>query len=536
MPTWPRSAPPRQRRPRHLLTAALIATSLAASAQAPAPALPAALGPGTPWPPVLQEVQQMIRTRPDDVPAFTVRHATPERIAQLMAMPEARALPRSWRENAIIFAGLGGPLMRFDSPSDVLARVQAWFPDELHATRQSPDKRLFGRLHLWGPFEHWQPEAIAFMSLWNCMPQGAWIRPDGNPYARRLGENLLDYPQAAQQSSPKEADFGHCLRQRSGLRPAMTMEQHRRNLLAVQQMAAVAEPVLRQRFAATLQRHGCTRAGPDDCVRVLQMWAELAPHDDALARALRTLEPAVAPDAELPPHTARSANWDDQRLEDGQPRYDAAMRRAAFLRAKLAAIAAAPHTWPADALSHTLRQLTRLRQDLATPYVKRWVHYELTYRNEPFNPWALVRTGGPAMAPALLDELDRLEDTPAQPGAAECEPRQQWLESATEPLRAAHLLNQLRRSPARWPGCTAPDYDWLRQQTRTEHRSLLYGLLAVRPYLEPPLRSDIARGLTADGELCTRRGTVGSEVPGWVDALCMPSPGKAASSTSRTDS
>lgn len=65
------------------------------------------------------------------------------------------------------------------------------------------------------------------------------------------------------------------------------------------------------------------------------MWSELAPHDDALARALRTLEPAVAPDAELPPHTARSANGDDQRLEDGQPRYDAAMRRAAFLRAKL---------------------------------------------------------------------------------------------------------------------------------------------------------------------------------------------------------
>lgn len=58
---------------------------------------------------------------------------------------------------------------------------------------------------------------------------------------------------------------------------------------------------------------------------------------------------------------------------------------------------------------------------------------QLTYRNEPFNPWALVRTAGPVIAPALLDELDRLEATPAQPGAAECEPRQQWLVSATEP-------------------------------------------------------------------------------------------------------
>ncbi len=123
--------------------------------------------------------------------------------------------------------------------------------------------------------------------------------------------------------------------------------------------------------------------------------------------------------------------------------------------------------------------------------------------------------------------LDRLQDaagpastsrtaTAATPD--DCAVIGTWLRAMPEAGCTAHLLRRLRRAQPELPGCGAPEYDWLRRQTRTEHRGLLYGLLALRPSLPPPLRDALADGLTGQRAQCPRRGQ--GDEPGWLATLC----------------
>lgn len=129
---------------------------------------------------VTQEIQAMIRTLEENVHAFVVREATPERIERLYKSPQLRQLPRNIRENGLIFAG-HGTLLSFNKPSDVLDKLTAWFPAEFAAARAMTEPGFFTQLRLYGPYPTWDPEPAAFIALWKCMPQTAWIKPVANP-------------------------------------------------------------------------------------------------------------------------------------------------------------------------------------------------------------------------------------------------------------------------------------------------------------------------------------------------------------------
>lgn len=485
----------------------------AAHAESGNAGLPSSFGPG--MEPVILEIRRMIKTDTNDVPGFVVREATPDRIERLFRSPDLARLPRDIRENGLVFAGLGSSLLTFEKPSDVIAKVSSWFPAELARARGAKSPRFFGHLHLWGPYENWGAEPTAFLSLWNCMPQNAWLRPDRNPFARRLDDGVPLYPIAARQSSYPEFDFGHCVRERSGLRPAWTEAELRRNQESVRIMADVATPVLAARFARFLERRRCSGTGPDDCVLVLRLWAGLAPSDARLAAAFQSLEADVAPDGPLPGLRNPDAGWSESRLDDGQQRFDLALRRAAFLRAKLQSVLGAAHAWPPQALATTLRQLSDLRQVFAVPYVHRWYQYELDYRNDPINPWRVVDSEPDAtgrLRAAVMAELERL------PQDTDCEVFEQWFDHAHASLRTEYVLGRLRGDGARLPRCAAPDLAWLGRQETGEFRYVLYGYLALLEYLPAQVRDPLVSGLTEAGELCAGKKRASSS--GWRARLC----------------
>ncbi len=460
----------------------------------------------------------MIKTHESQVTKFVVREATPARIEKLFQMPEVHQLPQNIRENGLIFAGKGSSLLTFEKPSDIIAKVSTWFPKELAEARNAKDPRFFGHLHLYGPYEHWDAEPTAFLSLWNCMPQNVWLRPDQNPFIRRLNGGIPLFPIAARQSSYEEFDFNFCIHQRSGYRSSRSEEDIPFNQERLRKMGESVTPLLRSKFASFLSNYRCQGTGPDDCVLVLRLWASMTPSDPSLAAAFQTLEGDVAPDGALPDLLHTKATWSESKLEDGQDRFDLALRRAAFLRAKLQSVLNAPQAWPSDALSTTLSQLSQLRQAFATPFVHRWYLYKLDDRNEPINPWRVLDsrsdTTGDYVRTAVLVELERLSENKD----IECEVFEQWFKLGSKSLQTEYVLGRLRRTDKRASQCGAPDFEWLRLQTDTEFRYVLYGYLALLEYLPATEQRMLVSGLTMSGDLCNGKKKVGS--PGWLQQIC----------------
>jgi len=472
---------------------------------------------GSEFEPVIAEIKAMIKTDTSQVPNFVVREATPDRIEKLFRLPEVVQLPKDIRENGLIFAGLGSALLTFDKPSDIIAKVSSWFPAEIATAREAKDPRFFGHLHLWGPYEHWHTEPAAFLSLWNCMPQNAWLRPNQNPFIRRLNDGIPLYPIAAMQSSYEEFDFEFCIHKRSGYQPSWNPEDIPKNQARIQKMGEMVAPLLRSKFAAVLNDSRCRGTGPDDCVLIMRLWASLSPSDASLAAMIQSLEADVAPDTPLPELLNPKASWSESKLEDGQDRFDLGLRRAAFLRAKLRSVLNAQHAWPTDALSTTLRQLSSLRQDFAVPFVHRWYQYELDYRNDPINPWRIFDSRS-AMTDeirvAILAELERLstrKDT-------ECEVFDQWFKHGGESLQTEYVLRRLRRTDKGTVQCGLPDFEWLRQQTDTQYRHVLYGYLALMEYLPETEKNMLAGGLTNGAALCS--GKKEAALPSWLRQIC----------------
>ena len=151
---------------------------------------------------LVAEIRKMLSTDVDKVDEFVVEEATPERIERLYHTPEFLRQPKNIRENGLIFASKGN-LMAFDKPSDVIVKVSSWFPDEIAEARARKRSRLWsGDVHLWGALlEGWEPEPAAFVTLWRCMPQSAWLRPDRNPFERRVSDGLPMLPLGAMQEA-----------------------------------------------------------------------------------------------------------------------------------------------------------------------------------------------------------------------------------------------------------------------------------------------------------------------------------------------
>jgi len=418
---------------------------------------------------------------------------------------DATPLTARARESGLAFTGPDAISLTFEKPSDIITEVSKKFPAAMAQARQSGS--FSGELYLQGAYEPWGPEPAAFISLWKCMPKSAWLQPQQNPFARQFNDGgRLLWPIAAMQSSYKESDFGFCVDNRAGF-------------------AAAATPVLQAKFAALLNRQTCSGTGPDDCVLVMRLWASLSPDDPGLAVAILRLEHDVM-DRPLPELRNPSANWMGVNFADGQARFDEALRRAAFLRAKLLSVLHAPSAWPSGALPRTLRQMSELRGVFAGVYVTRFYVYQLDHRNDPINPWHVLDDTPDSdgrVGYAILPELRRLAEDPA----TDCAVFAQWfLHSNQFPhtegnlrrpdplLQSRYVLAQWRdRRPAR---CAAPDYEWLRQQTDTDARYVLYGYLALLDGLPADERRDVMDGLTNHGAACTGE----AARSGWLEQTC----------------
>ena len=465
--------------------------------------------------PVIVEIQSMIKTDASQVPDFVVREATTERIEKLYKRPEVFQLPRNIRENGLIFAGQGSSLLSFKKPSDIISKISVWFPEELQQARNSKNRRFSGYLHLWGPFEHWEDEPTAFMSLWNCMPQNAWLRPEQNPFVRRLDDGTPLFPIAAKQSNNEESDFGFCIHKRSGYRPSWSQEDASTSQQRLQKMGEKVVPLLSNKFFSFLKANRCRGTGPDDCVLVLRLWASMAPADVDLAASFQELEEEIGLGKPLPDMQNGDAAYADTKPEYGQERFDIALRQAAYLRAKLQSVLNAPQAWPSSALATTLHQLSQLRQVFAVPFVRRWDLYKLDYRNDPINPWRFIDEAialHPELLEAIRAELDRL-------GAdVDCEVFDQWFKYGDASLMATYVLNRLKRNDGHKLQCGTIDMAWLQEQESTQYRYILDGYLSSFGVFPERERERLISGLTDKGRACYDKTKM--KAGGWKRDVC----------------
>ncbi|WP_422982669.1 hypothetical protein [Undibacterium sp. Ji50W] len=409
---------------------------------------------------LVKEIQAMVKTNENKISEFVVREATPERIELFYNSPQLGQQTRIIRENGLIFAGRG-KLLSFNKPSDVLAKMEAWFPDEFTATRAMKEPGFFGKIRLFGPYPDWEAEPAAFIALWKCTPQSAWVGPAANPFRRRRGQDLLFMSSAANSSSVQEYDFAQCVKQRIGFRSAFTDADVARIQLDGKKVADKVMPVLVQKFTQLLAGSRCSGTGPDDCVLVMRQWASLAPTDTALAKTMQALEGELALDAPMAPSLpSLSSQRAGKRGEDGLPQFDEVLRRAAYLRAKLQSVLAVPSAWPASALAMTLQQMTALRIVAIPAMAHNNQLYEIDYRNEAVNPWTVVAEHidqSPQLKDAVLAELQRM----GKPSTDDCSLISQWLTHAGAGMSSEYALLHLADKPA--SPCVAPNWEWLKQ-------------------------------------------------------------------------
>lgn len=461
---------------------------------------------------VVKEIRAMVNTDQSQVTNFIVREATPDRIERFYLTPGAADLPRDIRENGLIFAGRGSQMLSFDKPSDVIEKVATWFPAEVARARASNQQRFFTYLHLWGPFENWDSEPAAFLTLWNCMPQNAWLKPAQNPFMHSLNEGITLYPIAARSSADPEFDFGYCVRKRSGYLEMGTMEEAQ---IAREKNRIIGEgvtPVLQRKFARFLANNRCRGTGPDDCVLVLRLWASLTPSDAELAATIQSLEADIAPDGPLP--EGRKSSADSLASDEGENRFDQGLRRAAFLRAKLLSVLNAPNSWKPQSLAETLHQMTLLRQAFADPFVHRRYQYELDYRNNPVNPWLELAPSDigqkKLIQTAIVAELENIDD------GVQCEVFKQWFDHGGKSLQTNYSLQRLvsRRSLR----CAVPDWEWLKKGEDDEALDARNGYITLLGQMPGETQDMLLSGLTGGGQSCFDNNNIAAV--SWLHDLC----------------
>jgi TPR repeat protein len=338
---------------------------------------------------VIQEIKTMVKTSEEKIPDFVVHYATPAQIDRLYSTPEINKSTTGFKEHGLIFAGQGGRTLAFDSPSDIINKVSRWFPEEMQAARMQTPMRTFGSMTLRGPYLNWKEEPAAFIVLWSCMPERAWLMPNQSPFLQPeggfRGVALWQY----------DADFGQCVRGvDNGWYHWPPEERHR--------LEDSVEKTLQLKFANFLSTRACQGTGPDDCALVLLLWSSLSPSDPALATSIQTLETQLGlavpssevQQAETGPLKPKKIHKQKRRQEEGN--YAQGIRKEAFLRAKLASIINAPSAWPESALVGVFRQMALVDNELPAG-IRAWGYspagkdgYGMTNSSDYYvDPWRL---------------------------------------------------------------------------------------------------------------------------------------------------
>jgi hypothetical protein len=240
------------------------------------------------------------------------RHAklTPEKLLLLDQSNELAKLPQYRRIDVLADAGQG-KLLDFTNPSDVIAKMRRWFPerDEQHWLLTSPQP-------------DWEAKPMAFVTLWNCMPDA--VLEGKSPFADIGDKNFSSFAGCVHLRQFRNGNGGEDPELGKKVAPAL-------------------DRALLHQFADTLARRRCEGEGPDDCVLMLHFWSSLVPADPALAAAIRLLEHDALRDlgkAHLTPEEYA--------------------RASTFLNVKLAALTANAASSPADAWQALLAQIKQL--------------------------------------------------------------------------------------------------------------------------------------------------------------------------------
>lgn len=486
---------------------------------------------------LLAEFEAMRQTDAEAVDQFTVRFATPARLDQLYQWPEVALLPRSLRENGLIFAGHpDSGLLRFKRPSDILRKVSLWFPEELAGARAN--RRLSqSNIHLWGPFANWSTEASAFLALWNCMPQAAWLQAEQSPFRRVQQGPAPLTPLAARSSDYNEFDFGQCVREKNGYRSSASLEKLVQQKKWTRALGDKVVPVLQGKFLDFLRENRCRGSGPDDCVLLMHLWASLTPDDPKLAAMIQSLEREAGLGAPLPAMKKPYREWSPKDVDAGAERFDEVWRRAALIRAKFVSILGNPQAWPENALQLTIRQLIDLQLALHTPYAYHFDYVDMDYRTPASSPWLVLYSelrrqdresgnGQPlvlqpwrqmAREPASLRRLQAsvVEELGKLSGPLDCRIFEPWL----TPVLHAEIDLQQRLSPHNRLGeCVKPDWSWLIAGATEEAASLRSRYIGQLTTLKPPLREMLLSRLTHDGNDCFASSQ--TPAPAWQRELC----------------
>lgn len=415
--------------------------------------------------------------------SFIVREATPARIDRLLQMPEFLQLRKWDREVALIFAGQGS-LLTFEKPSDILANVSAWFPSEVAAARSEKENRFFGHVGLMGPYPNWQDEPAAFLTLWRCMPEKAWLKPTQNFFMRRLKDSGSDMFMAIGDRQSGQFNFGQCVRERNNSITAVTYEEFPVIEKERREIGNRVAPVLQRKFARFLSSNRCKGTGPDDCVLILLLWANLSPEDPELARAIQDLEHEVSPDSPLP-ELQKPLNQYEAREQEGEARFDEALRKMAFMRAKQLSVVNAENAWPPQALQKMLHQISGLLHMITAANNFRWNYYNLDYydehyynRGDGYYGYApSLETGqSPRMQAAVLKELENLANNDS------CGTLEVWLKLGGQKLRSTFALRHLIDQPPL--RCINPEWEWLKLGHSEEARDLRNQYLGLLGHIE----------------------------------------------------
>ena len=480
---------------------------------------------------LLQEFDAMRKTDAKHAAQFVPHLATPERVDRLFQMPGVDRLPKVLRENGLIFAGqVGSTLLKFDKPSDVVAKVSFWFPDEMTSARsrgERPD------IHLEGPFKNWALEPATFMAMWNCVPVDAWLEPKANPFRLRPGKAKFT---SISGKGGNDTDFGECVRVRSGNYGAFSNEEATQLAAQLRLTAGRVVPHLQSKFANFLQSNRCRGSGPDDCVLTLHLWASLTADDPRLARMLQLLEADVALNAPLP---AMKIPFDQSNpnLDTGAERFNTVWRRAAFLRAKLRSILSSGNEWPKEALRESIGQIISLQKLLENPYALHFGYTDLNYHAPAISPWGVLyselhigETGSNGTPPEFLGwkplprdgaTLSRvraavLETLTDMQQIANCDVVKPWL---TPELATGYALNRLENIVnASAPSCIMPDWPWLKAGAS---EAAVFERTRYLDYLQattPKARDEVLSRLTNHGNDCFEKQQGG--LPEWQLRLC----------------
>jgi uncharacterized protein YecT (DUF1311 family) len=415
--------------------------------------------------------------------SFIVREATPSRIDQLLQMPEFLQLCKWDREVALIFAGHGSTLT-FDKPSDVLAKVSTWFPKEVAAARSENKNSFFGHVGLMGPYPNWQDEPAAFLTLWRCMPQKAWLKPTQNFFMRRLVDGGYDMYMAIGDRQSGQFNFGQCVLERNNSIRAFVDEEFPVIEKERREIGKRVAPVLQRKFARFLSSNRCKGTGPDDCVLVLLLWANLSPEDPELAKAIQDLERDVSPDSPLP-ELQKPLDQYEARGQEGEPRFDEALRKMAFMRAKQLSVVNAESAWPPQALPATLHQISGLLRMITAADNFRWSYYNLNYYDEHYynrgNGYygyaPSLETGlSPRVQAAVMAELENLANNDS------CGTLEAWLKQGGQRLQSTFALRHLADRPPLQ--CINPEWEWLKQGQSAEARDLRSQYLGLLDHIE----------------------------------------------------